>query len=69
MAKKKDEKTVVAEATGTASSASGGTVVPGDIEKAMAEAAAQAQADGVTDPDEVRERMLAARKAVKAPPQ
>jgi len=31
------------------------------IEQAMADAVAQAQAEGVTDPDVVRERILAAR--------
>ena len=35
------------------------------IEQAMAGAALQAQAEGVTDPDEIRRLMLAARDRVK----
>jgi hypothetical protein len=38
------------------------------IEQAMADAVAQAQAEGVTDPDVIRERILAARdRALLAP--
>jgi hypothetical protein len=48
----------IVEATGTAS----GGASAREIEKAMAEAIEQALAEGITDPDEIRERQLAARK-------
>jgi cbb3-type cytochrome oxidase cytochrome c subunit len=48
--------------------ASGSTGTPytaAEIEAAMNEAAAQAAAEGISDPDEVRERKIAARQAFK----
>lgn len=36
------------------------------IEAAMAGAALQAQAEGISDPDQIRDLMLAARERVKA---
>jgi hypothetical protein len=63
MAKKPAGKKV-AEAAGAASSKK---AAPGNsIEEAMSKAAAQAQAEGITDPDEIRQRMLEARKQVNA---
>lgn len=35
------------------------------VEKAMSEATLAAQAEGITDPDEIRARKLAARQALK----
>lgn len=69
MAKKQTgkQKPQVAEAAGSASSSSGAGYSAADIEKAMSEAAATAQAEGITDPDEIRARMLEARRAVKEP--
>lgn len=55
----------IVEAVGTAASASNDTVSARDIEAAMSKAAADAQAEGISDPNEIRDRMLAARKAVK----
>jgi hypothetical protein len=60
---KKSESKVV-EAVGTAASQSNNTPSAKDIEAAMAQAAEQAQAEGVSDPDEIRSRMLEARKRV-----
>jgi len=37
------------------------------IEKAMAEAVLAVMAEGITDPDEIRARKLAAREAIKNP--
>lgn len=64
MAKKSESK--VAEAVGSAASQSNDTPSAKDIETAMAKAAEQAQADGISDPDQIRDRMLNARKRVKA---
>jgi hypothetical protein len=54
----------VATAVGTASNEKAAT--GNSIEEAMSKAAAQAQAEGLTDPDEIRERMLDARAKAKA---
>jgi hypothetical protein len=57
-------------ATMSASSRMGGGLsLAAQIEAAMVEAIKQAQAEGITDQDEIRARMLAAREAVKNPPQ
>lgn len=47
--------------------AAAGKKTPGsaDIEAAMTEAVAAAQAEGITDPDKIRARMLAARDLAK----
>lgn len=42
-----------------------GTELSVNIEAAMLQAAAAAQAEGITDPDEIRKRVLAARQKVK----
>ena len=63
MAKKAEGKVV--EAVGTAASQSNDMPSSKDIEVAMVHAIEQAHADGVSDPDEIRDRMLAARKAAK----
>lgn len=63
MAKKSESR--VAEAVGTAASASNDTPSAKDIEAAMSQAAEKAQAEGVSDPNEIRERMLEARKRAK----
>jgi hypothetical protein len=47
------------------SSLGGGLSLAAQIEAAMVEAIKQAQAEGITDQDEIRARMLAARAAVK----
>jgi hypothetical protein len=53
-------------ATMSASSRMGGGLsLAAQIEAAMVEAIKQAQAEGITDQDEIRARMLAAREAVK----
>lgn len=64
MPKKQEAKSEarVVEATGAAAQSGG---YGNEIEQAMVEATVQAQAEGVTDPDEIRDRKLAARKAVK----
>jgi hypothetical protein len=54
----------VAEAAGAASNKKAAT--GNSIEEAMSKAAAQAQAEGLTDPDEIRQRMLDAREKAKA---
>ena len=58
-----DEPTI-AEATGTATYGARAK----DIERAMAEAVAQAYVEGVTDPDEIRRRQLEARAKFKTAP-
>jgi hypothetical protein len=58
------DKPTIVEATGSATAGKGAR----DIEKAMAEAIEQAIAEGITDPDEIRERQLAARKKVTKTP-
>jgi hypothetical protein len=63
MAKKSGNKVV--EAVGSAASASNDTPSAKAIEDAMSQAAADAQAEGISDPDEIRERMLEARKRAK----
>jgi len=54
----------IVEATGVA----GGTGTPGvsatAIEEAMSKAVLKAMSEGVSDPDEIRDRKLAAREAV-----
>jgi len=57
----------IVEEVGVASSSSdtSKTFTSADVEKAMSDAIIQANEEGITDPDEVRERMLAARKALK----
>jgi hypothetical protein len=62
MAKKREAQ--VAEAVGAAGAQSNDTPSSRDIEAAMAQAAEQAQTEGVSDPDEIRSRMLEARKRV-----
>jgi hypothetical protein len=52
------DKPTIVEATGAASGSGPGGK---EVEKAMAEAIEQAIAEGITDPDEIRERQLAAR--------
>jgi hypothetical protein len=59
---KKSEKVV--EATGTAAGGNEG-LSAASIQDAMAQATADAQAEGITDPDEILARKLAARKQVK----
>lgn len=49
----------------TASFTSSKTDLAKRIERAMSGAALQASAEGITDPDKVRELMLAARERVK----
>jgi len=69
MAKSKSEpveESKVVQAVGTAATDSGAAYTARDIEAAMSQAAADAQAEGISDPDEIRERMLEARKKVKA---
>lgn len=56
----------VVEATGIAVGRMGGEGRAQRIEKAMQEALEKAQADGITDADELREAMIAARDAVIA---
>jgi len=56
-----DEPKIV-EASGTAA---GSKVTALGLEKAMADAIQQAIDEGVTDPDEIRKRQLAAREAFK----
>jgi formaldehyde-activating enzyme involved in methanogenesis len=63
MTKKSDSKIV--EAVGSAGNDSADLLNPSAIQEAMAQAAADAQADGITDPDEIRDRVLAAREQVK----
>lgn len=58
----------IVEAVGTASGGEGGAGAhwsAAEIQDAMAGAAAKAAEEGISDPDEVRDRMLAARKALK----
>jgi uncharacterized protein YdgA (DUF945 family) len=63
-------KTVTGVAAFSAAATMGGqTPLAKKIEAAMVEAIKQAQAEGITDQDEIRARMLAAREAVKNPPQ
>ena len=62
MPKKAEGKVV--EATGTAAQ---GGARGNAVEQAMAEAAAQAMAEGITDQDEIRQRMLDAREQVMRP--
>jgi hypothetical protein len=60
---KKSESRVV-EATGTAAGGNE-SLSASAIQDAMAQATADAQAEGITDPDEILARKLAARKQVK----
>ena len=53
----------VVEATGTAAPLRRGGANPAEI--AMSEAAAKAQAEGITDPGVIRERIMAAVKDLK----
>jgi formaldehyde-activating enzyme involved in methanogenesis len=62
MAKKSDSKIV--EAAGMAAGGSGG-LTPDVIQEAMAKAAAEAQAEGVTDQEEIKQRMIDARDSLK----
>lgn len=55
----------IVETVGAASGMRAGKVVSLKIQQAMAYAAAECQAEGVTDPNVIRERMQAARQAVK----
>jgi hypothetical protein len=50
---------------GTAVGSRAGKKIARRIERAMSNAAAECQAEGIADPDVVRDRMLAARQAVK----
>ena len=54
----------IVEAVGSAAPSG---VTGSAIEKAMAEAGLAAMAEGITDPDEIRARKLAAREAIKNP--
>lgn len=63
MAKKHESR--VAEAVGSAGNDPKDLLNPSAIQDAMSQAAADAQAEGITDPDETRKRMLAAREQVK----
>jgi formaldehyde-activating enzyme involved in methanogenesis len=63
MTKKSDSKIV--EAVGSAGNDPADLLNPSAIQEAMAQAAADAQAEGITDPDEIRDRALAAREQVK----
>jgi formaldehyde-activating enzyme involved in methanogenesis len=62
MAKKSERK--AAEASGAAAGGNKG-LTPEVIQDAMAQAVADAQAEGITDPDEIKQRMLDARKSIK----
>jgi formaldehyde-activating enzyme involved in methanogenesis len=62
MTKKSERK--VDEASGADASGNKG-LTPEVIQDAMAQAVADAQAEGVTDPKEIKKRMLDARKSVK----
>jgi hypothetical protein len=62
MARKSESRIV--EAVGAATGGSN-DLSAADIQNAMDRAAADAQAEGITDPDVIRDRKLAARKAVK----
>jgi len=55
------DKPRIVEAVGQAV----GSKLGKDIEKAMAEAVRKAYAEGITDPDKIRELQLAARERVK----
>ncbi len=54
----------IAEATGAAASAKDGDLAK-RIETAMSDAVTEAAAKGITDPNQIRQRMLEARDAVK----
>ena len=58
--------TLIVEAVGAATSGAGGKDRAKAIELAMSAAVGQAQLEGVTDQDEIRSRMLAARDAAIA---
>lgn len=62
MAKRSHDKVV--EAAGTAAAGSNDLSAT-SIQEAMAQAAADAAEDGVTDSEEIKKRMLDARKSVK----
>lgn len=59
----KEEKPVVVEAIGAASQ---GGVNSQAIEEAMAQAGLKAMEEGITDPEKIRARKLAARDEIKA---
>jgi formaldehyde-activating enzyme involved in methanogenesis len=63
MTKKSDSKIV--EAVGSAGNDPADLLNPSAIQDAMSQAVADAQAEGITDPDEIRDRALAAREQVK----
>lgn len=54
----------IVEAVGSASNSTDGLTAE-QIQTAMSEATAAAQAEGITDPDVIRKRALDARKALK----
>lgn len=58
----------IVEAVGTAAGgegSSGAVWAAAEIQDAMAGAAAKAAEEGISDPDKIRDRMLAARKTLK----
>lgn len=64
----KGTKSRIVEAVGTASggeSGGGPFWAAAEIQDAMAGAAAKAAEEGISDPDKIRDRMLAARKTLK----
>lgn len=63
MADKEVPKPVIAAATGTAAPSGGPSGAM--IEQAMAEAGLKAMEEGVTDPNEIRDRKLAARQKLR----
>lgn len=66
MSKKAKEAPAEAQVVQATGKAGGSGLNSTDVQNAMAEAAAQAQAEGIVDPDEIRQRMLDARAALKA---
>lgn len=59
-----EEAPKVAEAVGTAASSVEG-ISAREVEEAMTQAVVDANKEGITDPDKIRDRKLAARQAVK----